>query len=133
VAITEEHFVGFDPTLGPTLQQGCPVNKIGATIIWYEQWFFTGWTFGLVSDTGILYVIGYGTFDILGNLIAMDDIYGLGACGFGGNETCYITVKCPTNDEWLARARAACASDTKPQPGTLKIAPAMSMVIGVAA
>jgi hypothetical protein len=131
--VTEEHFVGFDPTLGPTRAPGCPYNKVGATIIWYEQWFFTGWTVKYISDTGIMYVIGYGTFDILGNLIAMDDIYGLGACGFGGNETCYFEQKCPTNDAWLKRARAACGSETKPQPGTVMLAPTMSFEIGVAA
>ncbi len=133
MAVVEGHFIGFDPTLGPTAESGCPFNKEGATLIYYEQYFFTAWSFKYIHDTGIVYNWGYGTFDMLGNLISLDDIYGLGSEGFAGNETCYHDEKCPTFDAWLDRARAATHAASAPRPGTIRLAPSMQNIIGARA
>lgn len=130
MAVVEGHFVGFDPTQGPPPEAGCPANRTGATIIYYEQWFHTAWSFKIIRDTGIVYNWGYGTFDMLGNLISLDDIYGLGSEGFAGNETCYGQQKCPSPDEWLARARTATHAESAPRPGTILMAPPMRATLG---
>lgn len=123
MSVGEAHFLGFDPTRGFEQIKGCPAYDPAAVIVWFEQWFFTGWWHGLISDTGIYYNHCYAAFDSLGNVISTDPRWGFKCCGMAGNETCSLRTRCPRPDEWLDRARAACASAGLPAPGTIELNP----------
>ena len=120
--ITEEHFLGWNPTLGYDHFSTCPGYHVPTTIVWFEKWSFFGWSWGVRSATGIVYSHCYASFDMLGNCISTSPI-GPSCCGFLANETCWFWQHCPTNDEWLDRARAACAPAGLPPPGTIELNP----------
>jgi hypothetical protein len=130
VAISEEHFIGFDPTLGAEQLQACPQYPYAALVVWYERWFFTSWSAGSTHDTGIVWSHGMTIFDPLGNV--MTDTVGVTVrgCGFTGNTTCHGEEVCPSNDEWLAKARASCAHFDYPPAGTVELVPGFAAVIG---
>jgi hypothetical protein len=125
-----EHFVGFDPTRGLEQFGFCPPRDEGATVVWFEKWAFTGWTFGIVSDTGITYNHSYAVFDMLGNVIPNGHVVGLNGAGFVGNTTCTFRTRCPSDNEWLAKARASVAKYNLPPPGTIQFAPDFARYIG---
>lgn len=130
MAITEEHFQGFDPELGYEEIDECPRYTIPGAVVWFEEWFFTAWTFGLTSDTGISYNHSFRAFDSLGNIVRRPGDVGLGSCGFTGNTTCRGFSVCPTNDEWLAKARAACQSYGLPPAGTVQLLSSFTAILG---
>ena len=133
MAILSEHFVGFDPSEGAPQPAHCPYSSGPATLVWYERWSFTGYTHGTTSDTGIVYEHAYTAFDIMGQ--ALPTVAGCGPerGGFTGNETCKPPFKCPTDEEWLQRARDAVAPLGLPPPGTIEVCPGFSSKIGVRA
>lgn len=130
MAVHGEHFVGYDPTLGLEQFGLCPRRDEGAVIVWFEKWAFTGWTFGVVSDTGITYNHSYTVFDMLGNVVPFGFVVGFSGCGFVGNQTCTGLKECPSDDAWLARARAACQGRGLPPPGTIQFVPGFGRYIG---
>jgi len=119
----EAHFLGFDPTKGYEQMPACPAYDPATVIVWFERWFFTGWSYGVVANTGIDYTHCYAAFDALGNVVSTDARQGYACCGFSGNLTCKGLVKCPEPDEWLDRARDACKTSGLPAPGTIMLNP----------
>jgi len=129
MAVTEQHFVGFDPD-NPFIElPGCPIDDKVRVAVWFESWSFTGWTFGKWSNTGIGYLHAFAAFDLVGNFLGIGQCAGLKTCGFGGNITA-PPGRPPTPDQWLAKARAACAPANLPSPGTVQFCGAFAEVIG---
>lgn len=119
MAVTEQHFIGFDPA-NPFIElPGCPIDDTVRVAVWFESWSFTGWTFFYKHNTGIGYLHAAAVFDIVGNYLGVGQCAGIPSCSFSGNRTS-PPGKPPTNDEWLAMARAACAPHNLPPPGTVQ-------------
>lgn len=131
MSIFGEHFAGFDPTTGILPSPHCPRLGEGATMVWFEQWAFTGWSKGNKTNTGIVYNHGYATFDMLGNLISTAPICGPQSCGFTGNATAIGKRKPPSPEEWLQQARDRVAKCNLPPPGTIEQCPKFWKITGV--
>lgn len=125
-----EHFVGYDPTKGLEQFGICPALNDGAVVVWYEHWAFTGYSIGIMSATGIYYTHGFTAFDMLGNVITKGSPPGFKSCSFLSNETCRGNQTCPSDEEWLARARAACEPEDLPPAGTIQFVPSFGEIIG---
>lgn len=130
MAISEEHFLGFDPTRGADQLPACPLNPFAATLLWYEKWIFTSWSFGHTHSTGIIYSHAFVVFDVAGNVLDPAPGTGRTKCGFSGSETCTDVEKCKSFDDWLSYARAVCAKDDLPPPGTIELVESFAAVIG---
>jgi hypothetical protein len=131
MAVTGEHFVGFDPTQGLSQFAFCPRSDLGAVMVWFEQWAFTGWSKGNKTNTGIVYNHCYGTFDMLGNLISTAPICGPQCCGFTGNATAINDQRVKTPEEWLDEARERTKHCKLPPPGTIEICPKFLPITGI--
>jgi hypothetical protein len=132
VAVTEDHFVGYEPWTEFPPTPGCPRDKNPAYAIWFEKWSFTGWSWHGIGSSGIVYVYGYAVFNKLGEYLQNGPcLGGPPTKGFAGNETTSFHHKIPTNDEWLARARQRTDAASLPAPGTAFMLEHMTYLVGV--
>lgn len=129
MAVTEDHFVGFDPWTEFGLDQTCPADPYGAYAIWYEKWFFTGWTWKTLFSTGINYDYSYAVFNKLGDYLGHGPWPGGPATyGLAGNDVWPPRPR--TNDQWLAYARLKTNSASLPAPGTVFMLQYMTYLVG---
>jgi len=128
--ITERHFLGFDPAAAQPCDPTCGEIAEAATVIWFEEWIFTYWSFLWLYATGIGYRKAFAAFDELGCFLGVGQCRGLSTVSFLGNETNTFNVIPRDHDAWLALARKSTHADSLPEPGTLAVCPDFTKRIG---
>ena len=67
MAITEQHFSGFNIRKSYDPLQSCPLRAECWTHVWYERWHFWGNTLFRRPKIGVAFTNAYACFDVVGN------------------------------------------------------------------
>jgi len=119
MAVTEQHFRGFEPWSPLPLTPGCPLDDTPWFAVWFEAWYFMGSTHRTVTFTGIAYEYSYAVFNKLGEFIQKGPVkLGPNTCGAWRLDE-YRRFSEPRSNDWLLDwARGACKIERFPRPGT---------------